>query len=492
MSFVLGLLLVLSAVAVLIGLRASRSKAERESLAEPFFIKPYLQPGANPRNGARYSMEVCWHSFRHDQNWSVQYRVLADQTSDWLSAIVPARTALMLHHVPASYRYVACLTGMPGGARFEYRVNLDGKTVFQAQGKTLPGAGSDYRAVLFADMAEGGEACKQIAAAAYLQKPDLIVMPGDLVYKRGRVSEYLERFFPVYNCDQASPSSGAPILRSVPILTAAGNHDMAMQNVTDVPDFDQHADLFAYFMLLSQPLNGPIGSSSHTQVPRTRGSDERKDAMLKAAGERFPRMANFSVDAGDTHWLILDANAYMDWTAPYLRAWVENDLASSKARWKFVCFHQPSFTTDVKHADEQQMRLLAGVFEKYGVDVVFSGHNHTYERTYPLRFAVVANADGSQIDASGRVNGTFELDRQFDGSVNTRPQGVVYLVTGGGGAKLYLTPDRRANQNALPPYTYKLVDDRHSFTVCDVQHDKLTFRQLTADGTEIDKFIITK
>ena len=39
------------------------------------------------------------------------------------------------------------------------------------------------------------------------------MIPGDIVYTRGRVSEYRENFWPVYNAEDASPSVGAPLLR---------------------------------------------------------------------------------------------------------------------------------------------------------------------------------------------------------------------------------------------------------------------------------------
>ncbi len=480
-------------VAVLLGLRQARNATALRVQPEPFFIKPYLQPGDASRQGQRQSIELAWHSRTPDGSWSVQYRPLTpDDASSWQNAPLPNRTNVILEQVPDSYRFTTHLEGLPPGAPFQYRITLNDREVFSARGMTRKAIEQEFRFALFGDLAEGGDACKKIAYAAYKQNPDLLVLPGDIVYKRGSVSEYMERFFPVYNCDEASPDKGAPLLRSTLAITTVGNHDVAMQNVADVPDLDRHPDLMGYFMFWSQPRNGPLSKDASKSVPQLEGSHERREAMLRACGDRYPRMANFSIDAGNTHWLVLDANAYMDWTDPVLRAWVEKDLAGTTARWKFVCYHQPAFTTDVKHADEQQMRLLCAIFEKHGVDAVFSGHNHTYERNYPLRFTVVPGADGSPVDSSGRVNGTLELDKAYDGVNNTCPQGVLYIVSGAGGAKLYLSPDRRAKANALPPYTYKLVDDKHSFTVCDVQQDKLTFRQLTADGAEIDRFVISK
>ena len=50
-----------------------------------------------------------------------------------------------------------------------------------------------------------------------LARPDFVMVAGDLVYYKGRLSEYLEKFFLIYNSDRLAPSAGAPLLRSTPI-----------------------------------------------------------------------------------------------------------------------------------------------------------------------------------------------------------------------------------------------------------------------------------
>jgi hypothetical protein len=72
---------------------------------------------------------------------------------------------------------------------------------------------------------------------------------------------------------------------------------------------------------------------------------------------------------------------------------------------------------------------------------------------------------------------------------NTRPDGVLYIVTGGGGAKLQAVD---LPQSGWLPFTHKLISDRHSFTVVDVDGEKLTARQVSEDGEELDRFTITK
>lgn len=137
------------------------------------------------------------------------------------------------------------------------------------------------------------------------------------------------------------------------------------------------------------------------------------------------------------------------------------------------------------------MRLLTGIFEECGVDIVWSGHAHLYERSYPLKFAITPKADGSLIGADGSVDGKWQLDRKFDGATVTKPDGVIYLVTGAGGAKLQEQHLPLAHQSWLES-TAKHVAELHSFTVCDVDGSTLTLRQISLEGDELEKLVITK
>ena len=155
-------------------------------------------------------------------------------------------------------------------------------------------------------------------------------------------------------------------------------------------------------------------------------------------------MTNFSFDYGNAHWTVLDSNPYVDWTDRELKEWVASDLAAAKgATWRFVGFHHPGFNSAKEHFEQQHMRLLAPVFEAGKVDVVFNGHVHNYQRSYPLRFVpdkqgtlLVGGRDGKTV--RGRVvNGRWTLDKSFDGRTDTTPDGVIYVVTGAGGQHLY-------------------------------------------------------
>jgi hypothetical protein len=72
---------------------------------------------------------------------------------------------------------------------------------------------------------------------------------------------------------------------------------------------------------------------------------------------------------------------------------------------------------------------------------------------------------------------------------NTRPDGVIYVVTGAGGAKLHTTSAPVGN---LEPFTYKIIADRFSFTVVDMDSNTMIVRQISEDGDEIDRFTVNK
>src|SRR5262249_31229676 len=270
---------------------------------------------------------------------------------------------------------------------------------------------------------------RAIAYQTYQARPDFVFITGDIVYGRGLISEYREKFFPVYNAEKASPLIGAPLTCSTLFLAAPGNHDI------ERPDLEKNSDALAYFYYWAQPLNGPLGTVGTANPPALTGPQANQEAFLSAAGRNFPRMANFSFDYGNAHWTVLDSCHHTDWTSAQLRDWVQKDLAAAQgATWRFVAVHHPPFNSSKSHFNDPWMRVLADLFEQGKVDIVFGGHVHNYQRTYPLHYTAKPGADGKLVAANGAVAGEWTLDKTFDGKRHTKPNGILYLITGGGGA----------------------------------------------------------
>ncbi|MGH9800389.1 MAG: hypothetical protein ACRD82_08500, partial [Blastocatellia bacterium] len=137
-----------------------------------------------------------------------------------------------------------------------------------------------------------------------------------------------------------------------------------------------------------------------------------------------------------------------------------------------------------------------------------AGHVHNYQRSKPLKFQPTKvkkpgkdaaekteKPGGEKVEKGVIVEGKFTLDEKFDGKDNTQPDGVIYIVTGGGGAKLYdpdftNQPDKWKVTGAA--FTAKFVSDRHSFSLVELDRQKFTLRQIDEAGNEVDRVLITK
>lgn len=103
---------------------------------------------------------------------------------------------------------------------------------------------------------------------------------------------------------------------------------------------------------------------------------ERLYKPFNMNGERYYRFSK-----GDVEFFALDSN-YMD---PTQLKWVGDSLQASKAKWKIAYFHHPLFNAGKHHGPDLDLRAqLLPLFEKFGVNVVFSGHEHVYEHLKPV------------------------------------------------------------------------------------------------------------
>ncbi|MEZ0539422.1 purple acid phosphatase family protein [Fibrella arboris] len=468
-------------------LTAQLACAQANPPADPFIARPYLQIGRTP---SPLTMQVLWHAADSLTNWAVEYRT--GTTGAWKPADGPTSVRVAVANIAPHTVYNASLTNLIPGGKFTYRVLQAGKVVFSAEGQAVKSASQPYRFVAFADIGAETPAQKKLASRALLAKPDFVVVPGDIVYERGLISEYRSRFWPIYNANKLD-TAGAPLLRSIPMITAPGNHD------TDTRDLDKYPDALAYFYYWNQPLNGPTGTEGGPLMPALMASADNRKLFTDAAGDAYARnMANYSFDYGNAHWTVIDSNPYVDYTDKALQDWVAADLANAKkATWRFVMFHHPGFNSAREHYEQQHTRLMSPIFEAGKVDVVFNGHVHNYQRSYPLTFVpdkkgVLLVASMGAKAARGRVvNGRWTLDKSFNGKTKTKPRGIIYLVTGAGGQTLY-NPEQNNDPDSWQKFTAKFFSNVHSLTVADVTGQTLTIRQVDVNGKELDSFKVTK
>ncbi len=140
-------------------------------------------------------------------------------------------------------------------------------------------------------------------------------------------------------------------------------------------------------------------------------NQERLYKPFNMGGERY-----HTFKKGPVAFFALDSN-YMD---PAQLQWLRQNLQSSDTKWKICYFHHPLFNIGKSHGPDLDLRsLLLPVFEQYGVNAVFSGHEHAYERMKPegnIYFFVAGNAgklSTHDFRSSDEVQAEYDADRDF-------------------------------------------------------------------------------
>jgi predicted phosphodiesterase len=133
---------------------------------------------------------------------------------------------------------------------------------------------------------------------------------------------------------------------------------------------------------------------------------ERLYKPFNMNGERY-----FYFKKGDIAFFALDSN-YMD---PVQLQWLQQNLQNSQAKWKICYFHHPLFNDGRAHGPDVDLRAkLVPLFREYGVNVVFSGHEHAYERMKPQDgiYFFVEGSSAKLIDHD--FKSTQDIDKGFD------------------------------------------------------------------------------
>jgi hypothetical protein len=148
----------------------------------------------------------------------------------------------------------------------------------------------------------------------------------------------------------------------------------------------------------------------------------------------------YTFQKGDARFFVLDSN-YMDKDQ---QRWLEEELSGSNSKWKIAYFHHPIYSSGGRHGSEVDLRdIIEPLFIKYGVNVVFAGHEHFYERLKPQH-------------------------------------GIAYF-TAGGSAKL-----RAGDIIKNSPLTAKGFDTEQSFMLVEIDGDVMRFQTISRHGKRVD------
>ena len=366
-------------------------------------VRPYVQPGPRSTVGTTDDVRLIWLTAPTDAMFTVEYGPVGGETrpakverTEFSFPSAPNQLGLRLERPQRFTRYVAALDGLPTNQEYAYALKSGGKVLAKQTAKARATADRPTRFVMVGDLADGKSSQKAIASRIHREKPDFLVALGDIVYPSGRSYHYFRHFWPTYvNAASADEDTGAPLMTTTPFYAVLGNHDTVVGRLTpNLPD------AWSAYYFFTAPQDGPGEGPWNTEVPKTpQGAEFRRQA-----GASYPALGYYSFDYGPAHITVIDNSGNGKTDDPKVVAWLRQDLGSTKQPWKFVCMHMPPFQINAEHYASQRQRRLAPLFEAQGVDLVFSGHVHNYQRSKPLRFAPSAAIPTSKADLA--VTGT--------------------------------------------------------------------------------------
>ena len=139
--------------------------------------------------------------------------------------------------------------------------------------------------------------------------------------------------------------------------------------------------------------------------------DQSHYKLFNMGGQRY-----YTFKKNDVQFFALDST-YMN---PTQLGWLEEQLKNSNATWKICYFHHPLYSDGRFHGADLDLRsVLSPLFQKYGVNVVFSGHEHVYERLKPqndIYYFVLGNSGQLRyhnLRYSDETEVGFDSDRDF-------------------------------------------------------------------------------
>ena len=310
------------------------------------------------------------------------------------------------------YRYHVELSGLTQGTEYRYTI---GENAFSGDFH-VPQESDVTRFLYLGDVqfqasVEEYEEWGQMVRRAYREHPDLdfAVIGGDLVNSPGELSQW-EAFLEA--CD---------VFAKLPVATVAGNHEGVHSNYT-------------YQKLFALP----------------------DDAEEDQSGEEF-----YSLDFGNVRMLMMDSSFLTEerrqsmgkdaWAKEEQRveAWIRSRAGSCEKPWLAAVIHHPVYGMhDEDTVSPQIRRLWAPLLETGGVRIVFSGHQHLYQRTRSIH-------------------------------------GVVYLMGNSGQRE-----SRFFHGNNLPEYTQQIYDRGANYQIVEAGARRLKMTSYNKKGLVIDETVL--
>ncbi|MFT5403707.1 MAG: hypothetical protein ACI9DF_002545 [Verrucomicrobiales bacterium] len=359
---------------------------------------------------------------------------------------------------PDTYQYEWTLNGLAAGTVYYYAVYHGDELLAGGDSehfvRTIPPPESEQslRFWVVGDSGNGGllqrESFKAIQAqvAATRVPIDAYIHLGDMAYVSGTDDEFEMNFFQIYS----------PLLRNTVTWPTMGNHEAASASgVTGIG---------VYYDAYVTPTQGEAGG-----VPS--GSE-----------------SYYAFDYGPVHFVCLNSHDLNRAPDGEMAQWLREDLSRVEAKWLVAFFHHPPYSKGTHDSDTEtqlvEMREhIMPILESHGIDLVLSGHSHTYERSMLIdgAYATPTVAEGVIYDDG---DGDPLNDGAYRKSADLNPNGGTLAVVAGNG---------RGGVQALglSPIMRRVVPEAGSLLL-DLQGERLTGYMINDLNQLRDRFQIIK
>lgn len=315
-----------------------------------------------------------------------------------------------------------------------------------------PGSAKATRIWIIGDSGTGNANARAVRDAfkAYDagQTTDVWLMLGDNAYNSGTDTEYQSAVFDTY----------PQLLQKIIVWPTLGNHDGASA--------DSATESGPYYAIFSLPRGAEAGGV-------TSGTE-----------------AYYSFDYGNIHFICLDSHESDRSPGGAMLAWMENDLIANDKDWLIAYWHHPPYTKG-SHDSDSEGRLIdmrenvLPILEAYGVDLVLSGHSHSYERSYLLdgHYGDSVTLTAGMIVDSGDGRETGDGAYAKAAGAGQPNQGAVYAVAGSSG---------KISGGALDHPAMVISLNQLGSMILDIDGNRLDAVFLNASGEIGDEFTIIK
>jgi hypothetical protein len=319
--------------------------------------------------------------------------------------------------------FSSTLANLSPDTKYTYRIGYNGGKTKAFSFTTAKKNAKAFKFLIFGDSQSSvsGDApygvWRETVHKAYQANPDakFMVNVGDLV-DFGLQGAHWNAWF----------AAAKGVIDSIPIMPVSGNHESYGARQVTKPQY--------YLDQFSLPQNGPEGLKSHA----------------------------YSYDYGPVHIVALDSQQLEQQQAGDIlkpqQAWLEADLAASKAKWKIAFFHRSPYGVKPNRDEEEIRKAFCPILEKYHANLVFTAHDHGVARTPPMKNGV---------------------------AMRSASEGTIYVVVGESGGKTYKDNVKREFHS----FFYNPID-QPNYLVLEATKEKITVKAVNQDGTLIDVFSI--